>query len=116
MDNYHHDIQRPNYFNLNVYSRPNGKGIVQHIYPINPQEIIDDDNEGTTWSSHCFNLQSKHIGSIDVNDPMIKLTFYRSKDCLGAPIRTMKPTCTHSTKVMMKAKSVSIKRLKTYFF
>lgn len=51
------------YLNLNVYSRPNGKGMVQHIRP--------------TDSTACFNLQSRHIGSIDLNDPSIQLTFYR---------------------------------------
>jgi hypothetical protein len=51
------------YLNLNVYSRPNGKGMVQHIRP--------------TDSTSCFNLQSRHIGSIDLNDPSIQLTFYR---------------------------------------
>ncbi|KAI8332502.1 hypothetical protein BC941DRAFT_436866 [Chlamydoabsidia padenii] len=88
---------RPIYVNLNVYSRPNGKGMVQHIRP--------------TDSSTCFNLQSRHIGSFDLNDPMIQLTFYRSKDCLGAPTRSIQP-CTHPTKLMMKARSVAIKRIK----
>ncbi|ORZ04638.1 hypothetical protein BCR42DRAFT_338552 [Absidia repens] len=95
---------RPVYFNMNVYSRPNGKGMIQHIR----HTIVEEDEPPS-----CFNLQSRHIGSVDLNDPFIKLTFYRSKDCLGASIHSMKTTCTHSSvKLMIKAKSVSIKRLK----
>ncbi|SAM09858.1 hypothetical protein [Absidia glauca] len=71
--------------------------MVQHIRP--------------TDSTSCFNLQSRHIGSIDLNDPSIQLTFYRSKDCLGAPTRILQP-CTHPTKLMMKARSVAIKRIR----
>ncbi|KAI9303494.1 hypothetical protein BJ944DRAFT_241401 [Cunninghamella echinulata] len=85
---------------MNVYTRPNNKGVVQHIR-----------YSSMSSSTPCFNLQSKHIGSINLNDPHIKLTFYRSNDCMGTPIRNFKPTCTHSQKLILKAKSVSIQKL-----
>ncbi|CAO3650927.1 unnamed protein product [Cunninghamella blakesleeana] len=97
-------LQAPknDYIAMNVYTRSNNQGIVQHI------------RYSSIYSStSCFNLQSKHIGSINLNDSNIKLTFYRSKDCMGSPIRNFKPTCTHSQKLILRAQSVSIQTLES---
>ena len=57
--------RRPRHFRMDIYSRPNHKGTVQHV---------GTSNGGTT---PCWNLQSKHVGSFEVNDPMVKISFYR---------------------------------------
>ncbi|KAI9498428.1 hypothetical protein BDB00DRAFT_800272 [Zychaea mexicana] len=94
--------RRPRQFRMDIYSRPNHKGTVQHVGTSNGA------------STPCWNLQSKHIGSFDVNDPMVKISFYRSADCLGAPSQVFRGSLDqrkHSN-VQLRARSVSIKKLR----
>ncbi|KAI8060978.1 hypothetical protein BC940DRAFT_310820 [Gongronella butleri] len=94
-------IARPPFVSMNVYTRPNGQGVVQHIH----RATLAQD------ASACFNLYSRHVGAIDTTDPRTHITFFRSKDCQGIPIRKLKPLCSHRSKVLVKAQSVSIHRL-----
>ncbi|ORX56861.1 hypothetical protein DM01DRAFT_1334420 [Hesseltinella vesiculosa] len=52
---------------LHVYTRPNGQGQVQHI---RAKQLQQD-------TSACFNLLSRHTGAIDMNDPHLRISFYR---------------------------------------
>ncbi|CEP11385.1 hypothetical protein [Parasitella parasitica] len=85
---------------MQIYSRPDSKGAVQTIRAAN----------GAT--SPCWNLASKRVGSYDLNDPLIKVTFYRSLDCKGAPSATFPQGPVSRSHVMIKAKSVSITKVK----
>ncbi|KAG0171860.1 hypothetical protein DFQ30_000248 [Apophysomyces sp. BC1015] len=89
---------------MDIYSRPNRKGIVQQIRM---------NNRATTRP--CWNLQSKHIGSLDVNDPMIKIYFYRSADCRGPSLTVSRPS-QNLKKSVPKARSVSIIKIRPLLF
>ncbi|SAM09097.1 hypothetical protein [Absidia glauca] len=82
---------------IHVYTRPHGQGTVQHLHP---------------ESSPCFNLQSRHIGSIETKDTLVRLSFYRSRDCQGAAIHRAIPICPHPNTLMIRARSVRIKQLR----
>ena len=56
---------RPRQFRMQIFSRPNSKGEVQTIRATNGA------------SSPCWNLASKRVGSYELNDPLVKVTFYR---------------------------------------
>ncbi|KAL0077985.1 hypothetical protein J3Q64DRAFT_1289907 [Phycomyces blakesleeanus] len=92
---------RPRQFRMDVYPQSNLKGTPQHMVS----------NNGVT--SPCWNLDSKHIRSLVVNDPMIKITFYRSSDCRGASSKTIRSTRAHdgAQNLSLKAGSVKIVKL-----
>ncbi|KAI9472131.1 MAG: hypothetical protein EXX96DRAFT_611395 [Benjaminiella poitrasii] len=94
--------RRPRQFRMQIYSRPDNKGEVQTVRASNG------------GSSPCWNLASKRVGSYDVNDPLVKVTFYRSLDCKGAPLATYQPqeTTIRKSHVMLKARSVSVTKVK----
>ncbi|KAI7872269.1 uncharacterized protein EV154DRAFT_529197 [Mucor mucedo] len=92
---------RPRQFRMQIFSRPYSKGNVQTIRAINGA------------SSPCWNLSSKRVGSYELNDPLVKVTFYRSSDCNGAPSATYYNQ--HSSKqshISIKARSVSVLKVK----
>ncbi|KAI7849635.1 hypothetical protein BDC45DRAFT_448383 [Circinella umbellata] len=94
--------RRPRHFRMDIYSRPNHKGTVQHV---------GTSNGGAT---PCWNLQSKHVGSFEINDPMVKISFYRSGDCLGAPTQIYRGSLDQRrhNNVLLRARSVSVKKLR----
>ncbi|ORZ00284.1 hypothetical protein BCR43DRAFT_434917 [Syncephalastrum racemosum] len=95
--------KRPRHFTMDVYSRPNYKGSVQHMRTRN----------GAT--SSCFNILHKHVGSIAVNDPIVKLQFYRSSDCHGAPTSVTHGSLGHNGRnnnLQLRARSVSVTKLR----
>ncbi|KAI7900936.1 uncharacterized protein BX663DRAFT_553581 [Cokeromyces recurvatus] len=94
--------KRPYQFRMQLFSRPDNKGQVQTVRANNDA------------SSFCRNLASKRVGSYELNDPLVKITFYRSLDCKGAPIVTYHPqeSITRKSRVMIKAKSFSITKVK----
>ncbi|KAI7872268.1 uncharacterized protein EV154DRAFT_529193 [Mucor mucedo] len=92
---------RPRQFRMQIFSRPYSKGDVQTIRATNGA------------STPCWNLASKRVGSYELNDPLVKVTFYRSSDCNGAPSATYYNQ--HSSKqshILIKARSVSIVKVK----
>ncbi|KAI9262301.1 hypothetical protein BDA99DRAFT_510822 [Phascolomyces articulosus] len=108
-EDYHHDAlvhtsikRRPRHFRMDIYSRPNHKGTVQHV---------GTSNGATT---PCWNLDSKHVGSFEVNDPMVKISFYRSGDCRGAPTQVFRGSLDQRkhNNVLLRARSVSVKKLR----
>ncbi|EPB86935.1 hypothetical protein HMPREF1544_06258, partial [Mucor circinelloides 1006PhL] len=99
-------LQRPRQFLMDVYTRPNRKGLVQHVR-LEP---------GTAFTRPCWNLQSKHVGSVAINDPFVKISFYRTSDCSGFTINTFHgpdtlPAGGKYTSII-KAKSVSVTRIR----
>ncbi|KAK4510463.1 uncharacterized protein ATC70_004893 [Mucor velutinosus] len=99
-------LQRPRQFLMDVYTRPNRKGLVQHMR-LEP---------GAAFTRPCWNLQSRHVGSVTLNDPFVKVSFYRAADCNGFAINTF-----HGSETLpgggkytsiIKAKSVSITRIR----
>ncbi|OBZ85222.1 hypothetical protein A0J61_06728 [Choanephora cucurbitarum] len=97
--------RRPRQFRMQVFSRPDNRGEVQTLRATNGA------------STPCWNLASKRVGSYDVNDPMIKVTFYRSTDCKGAPSATFyQDHSFNRNHVMIKAKSVSVTKVKPVLF
>ncbi|CAO3699236.1 hypothetical protein G6F70_004164 [Rhizopus microsporus] len=94
--------KRPQQFKMQVYSRPFRKGTVQNI-----RTYI----EGSK-TSPCWNLSSKRVGSYEVNDPLVKVTFYRFSDCQGAPSATFQNSARPRDHVLIKARSVSITKVK----
>ncbi|KAI8139172.1 hypothetical protein BJV82DRAFT_628408 [Fennellomyces sp. T-0311] len=94
--------RRPRQFRMEIYSRPYHKGIVQHVGTSNGA------------STPCWNLQSKHVGSFEVNDPMVRISFYRSTDCLGAPTQVFAGSLDQRrhNNVLLRARSVSIVKLR----
>ncbi|KAL9538869.1 hypothetical protein MBANPS3_010624 [Mucor bainieri] len=92
--------RRPRQFRMQIFSRPDSKGAVQTIRATNGA------------SSPCWNLASKRVGSYDLNDPLVKVTFYRSSDCKGAPSATFHQGPVSRNHVMIKAKSVSVTKVK----
>ncbi|KAI9029857.1 hypothetical protein CLU79DRAFT_732897 [Phycomyces nitens] len=93
--------KRPRQFRMDVYPQSNLKGTPQHIEAV---------NGGRT---PCWNLDSKHLRSFTVNDPMIKITFYRSPDCRGSSSKTIRPTRGRNAahNLSLKAGSVKITKL-----
>ncbi|KAL9555328.1 hypothetical protein PS6_002940 [Mucor atramentarius] len=85
---------------MQIFSRPDSKGAVQTIRATNGA------------STPCWNLASKRVGSYDLNDPLVKVTFYRSSDCKGAPSATFHQGPVSRSHVMIKAKSVSVTKVK----
>lgn len=78
--------KRPSQFRMQVYSRPFRKGTVQHIRTyiegIHKKKEINTIESLHTKSlapsqSPCWNLSSKRVGSYELNDPLVKVTFYR---------------------------------------
>ncbi|KAI8884061.1 hypothetical protein K501DRAFT_248637 [Backusella circina FSU 941] len=94
--------QRPRQFRMMVYSRPFKKGTVQNLRTSN----------GGKCSPPCWNLASKRVGSFEVNDPLVKVTFFRASDCRGAPSATFKGTSRVNDHVLIKAGSVSITKMR----
>ncbi|KAI8064309.1 uncharacterized protein B0P05DRAFT_554917 [Gilbertella persicaria] len=93
--------RRPRQFRMQVFSRPDNRGEMQTIRAFNGA------------STPCWNLASKRVGSYDLNDPMVKVTFYRSSDCKGASLATYYQNHASSrTHVMIKARSVSVTKIK----
>ncbi|CAO3642078.1 unnamed protein product [Mucor hiemalis] len=86
---------------MQVFSRPYSKGEVQVIRATNGA------------STPCWNLASKRVGSYELNDPLVKVTFYRSTDCQGASSATFyNQNSLKQSHVLIKAKSVSITKVK----
>ncbi|KAF1803176.1 hypothetical protein V8B55DRAFT_1383598 [Mucor lusitanicus] len=99
-------LQRPRQFLMDIYTRPNRKGMVQHMR-------LESERAST---QPCWNLQSKHVGSVALNDPFVKVSFYRAADCNGFAINTFhgSDTLPRGGKYtsIIKAKSVSITRIR----
>ncbi|KAG2201044.1 hypothetical protein INT46_004370 [Mucor plumbeus] len=99
-------LRRPRQFLMDIYTRPNRKGLVQHIR-LDPGAVV---------TRPCWNLASKHVGSIGINDPFVKVLFYRASDCNGFPMSIIhgSETVPESKKYtsIIKAKSVSITRIR----
>ncbi|KAI9354642.1 hypothetical protein BD770DRAFT_391907 [Pilaira anomala] len=92
---------RPRQFRMQVFSRPYHQGAAQ---------TIRADNGA---SSPCWNLASKRVGSYELNDPLVKVTFYRSSDCHGAPSATFyNQNSLKQSHILIKAKSVSVTKVK----
>ncbi|KAG1472633.1 hypothetical protein G6F56_001420 [Rhizopus delemar] len=87
---------------MQVYSRPFRKGTVQHI-----RTYIEPSPQ-----KPCWNLSSKRVGSYELNDPLVKVVFYRSTDCKGSPSATYKNSAIPRDHILIKAKSVSITKVK----
>ncbi|KAI9280511.1 hypothetical protein BY458DRAFT_500890 [Sporodiniella umbellata] len=89
-------------FRMQIYSRPFSKGSVQHLRtyfePSSPRP--------------CWNIASKRVGSFALNDPLVKVTFYRSSNCQGTPSATFKHPDLAENHVLVKANSVSIIKIK----
>ncbi|KAL0090965.1 hypothetical protein J3Q64DRAFT_1707873 [Phycomyces blakesleeanus] len=98
------ELSRPSQFQMDVYSRPSRRGTVQRIRSKRKRSV----------STPCWNLQSKHVGSIDLNDPLTKITFYRSPECQGAPVRVLQGTSTKQLNI--KARSVKVVRIRPIYF
>ncbi|KAI9478521.1 MAG: hypothetical protein EXX96DRAFT_571240 [Benjaminiella poitrasii] len=89
-------------FLMDIYTLPNRKGLIQRINISNEEE------------RSCWNLTSSMVGSVAVNNPFVKVTFYKSLDCRGFPIvnnsnmQQISPNILHQRKPIMKARSVSV--------
>ncbi|KAG2232413.1 hypothetical protein BDF21DRAFT_423061 [Thamnidium elegans] len=92
---------RPRQFRMQIFSRPYQQGVAQ---------TIRADNGAST---PCWNLASKRVGSYELNDPLVKVTFYRSSDCHGAPSATFyNQNSFKQSHILIKAKSVSVTKVK----
>ncbi|KAI9033747.1 hypothetical protein CLU79DRAFT_725165 [Phycomyces nitens] len=98
------ELSRPSQFQMDVYSRPSRRGTVQRVRSKRKRSV----------STPCWNLQSKHVGSIDLNDPLTKITFYRSPECQGAPVRVLQGTS--AKQLNIKARSVKVVRIRPIYF
>ncbi|KAL9536857.1 hypothetical protein MBANPS3_012310 [Mucor bainieri] len=99
-------LQRPRQFLMDIYTRPNRKGLVQHVRLESEKAL----------TRPCWNLQSKHVGSVALNDPFVKVSFYRASDCNGFAMNTFHGSDTlpggGKYTSIIKAKSVSITRIR----
>ncbi|CAO0801297.1 unnamed protein product [Mucor circinelloides] len=69
--------RRPRQFRMQIFSRPDSKGAVQTIRATNGA------------STPCWNLASKRVGSYDLNDPLVKVTFYRVSLCRYPSVKSL---------------------------
>ncbi|KAI7861929.1 hypothetical protein BDF14DRAFT_1862244 [Spinellus fusiger] len=92
---------RPIQFQMDIYTLSHKKGTVQHI-------------DSLPFSSiSCWNLQSKHVGSLVVNDPLTRITFYRSSECQGSGVYSVKGSST--VPISIKARSVKVIKLRRLY-
>ncbi|KAI8978386.1 hypothetical protein BDB01DRAFT_799649 [Pilobolus umbonatus] len=92
---------RPQRFRIQIYSRAHKKGEVSYIK-------LDSEASKT-----CHNLTSKYVGSYEVNDPFVKISFYRSMDCKGVSSATYQdPNQYVNSHVLIKARSMSITKVR----
>ncbi|GAA5814635.1 hypothetical protein MFLAVUS_008134 [Mucor flavus] len=94
-------MQKPRQFRMQIFSRPYQQGATQ---------TIRADNGAST---PCWNLASKRVGSYELNDPLVKVTFYRSSDCRGTPSATFyNQNSFKQSHILIKARSVSVTKVK----
>ncbi|KAI8982234.1 hypothetical protein BDF20DRAFT_834873 [Mycotypha africana] len=92
-------MRRPRQFRMTIYSEPNHQGQVQYIKATNGA------------MTPCWNLTNTDVGSYEMNDPFVNVTFYQSVNCNGTVIATYphhEKGETTQNRVMIEAASVSV--------
>ncbi|KAJ8656343.1 hypothetical protein O0I10_007908 [Lichtheimia ornata] len=60
--------------------------------------------------SPCWNMKKARIGSFNVNDPMVKVTFFKSYDCTSTPAAVFRGGSRDNV-LRMRARSVSVQKI-----
>lgn len=86
--------KRPEQFRMQIYSKPFRQGTVQNVRTHTKGKnkiyllcIISLYNDPRTDQIPCWNLSSKRVGSYALNDPLVKITFYKVRECFKASIK-----------------------------
>ncbi|CDH56346.1 predicted protein [Lichtheimia corymbifera JMRC:FSU:9682] len=90
--------QRPRHLSLDVYAR----GYHQ-------DDVLERFSTSNGAVSPCWNMKSTRIGSFYVNDPMVKVTFFKSYDCTSTPAAVFRGSKDNVSR--MRARSVSVQKI-----
>ncbi|CDS11789.1 hypothetical protein LRAMOSA11433 [Lichtheimia ramosa] len=93
-------LQRPRHLSLDVY----GRGYHQ-------DDVLEHFSTSDGAVSPCWNIKNTRIGSFQVNDPMVKVTFFRSNDCASTPAAVFRGS--KSNVLKMRARSVSVQKIRS---
>ncbi|KAI9317718.1 hypothetical protein BX666DRAFT_1877575 [Dichotomocladium elegans] len=93
---------RPRRFRMDMFLGP----YYQHdlVDRITLTSGMDDD-------ASCQPLLTKRFGSFYINDPLVKVTFYRSHDCTGAPSGVFYRS--QENVLSMRANSVTVQKVRS---